>query len=147
MPTVEELIVSEELAALTEIAGSHGWDFDGGSVIGMRARDGSMFWLKLDHAGYPKLPASWRWYNPITCALDQPADAPTGSSFWHSSGRICAPWNRHAYKQIDEHGPHGDWDLMNWMSNPQTGKCTTLAAMALRIFVELSSDRHKGRLG
>jgi hypothetical protein len=147
MATAGELVLAEELGDLQEIAMSRQWDFEDGFNLGMPARDGSRFWLRVDCADYPAQPAAWHWYNPQTGALDRRADTPTGGGFLHPSGRICAPWNRLAYKQCDPDGPHGDWELASWAANPRTGKCTTLAAMALRLFVELNSKHYQGRLG
>lgn len=147
MPTAAELVLGEQLGELQEIANSRQWEFERAFIIAMPARDGSRFWLLVDCGGYPALPPAWHWYNPKTRALDQRVDTPNGGGFFHSSGRICAPWNRLAYKKVDPEGPHDDWDQASWMSNPNTGKCTTLAAMALRIFVEMNSERYQGRLG
>ena len=52
-----------------------------------------------------------------------------------------------AYRQADPKGPHGDWELSTWMTNPKTGGCITLAAMALRLATELQSPRYQGRMG
>jgi hypothetical protein len=111
------------------------------------AHDGSRLFLKAECDGLQQKPPAWHWYNPETSALDAPADTPKGSGgYFHSSGHICAPWNRLAYKSVDPAGPHGDWELSNWMANPKTGACTTLSAMALRIAIELGSSRYTGRM-
>lgn len=147
MPTAAELVLAEHIGDLREIAAAKGWDFVPPLAVGMAARDGSRYWLLGDCEGFPARPPAWHWYNPQTKALDQPADTPKGSGFLHDSGRICAPWNRLAYTQVDPKGPHSDWDLASWMANPKTGRCTTLAAMALRIFVELNGGNYHGRKG
>lgn len=147
MATVGELVIEEQFGHLLENAASREWPLERAFILGMKAHDGSQYWLLADCSDYPALPPAWHWYNPATRLLNQPADTPKGSSFLHSSGRICAPWNRLAYKKIDPSGPHDDWDLTNWMTNPKTGNCTTLSAMALRIHVELSSARYQGRMG
>lgn len=147
MATAGELVFEEQFGHLWEIAVSQQWPLERGQafILGIKARDGQQYWLLADCTDYPILPPAWHWYNPTTKMLDQPADTPKGSDFLHSSGRICAPWNRLAYKKIDSNGPHDDWELANWMTNPNTGKCTTLSAMALRIHVEINSDRYQGR--
>jgi hypothetical protein len=150
MATATDLVLAEQFEHLRQVAAAEGWDLkqaDGpGFVLGLPARDGSRFWLKTECDGFQGIPPAWHWQNPETGALDVPADTPAGSGYFHSSGRICAPWNRLAYKSVDPQGPHGDWELSNWMANPKTGQCTTLAAMALRIAVELSSSRYTGRM-
>jgi hypothetical protein len=147
MATASDLVFEEQFGHLQENAGSREWPLVRGFILGMEARDGSHYWLLVNCSDYPALPPEWHWYNPSTRALDQPADTPKGSGFLHSSGRICAPWNRLAYKKIDPNGPHDDWDLVNWVTNPNTGKCTTLSAMALRIHVEINSEHYQGRMG
>ena len=114
-------------------------------ILGLKARDGLEYWLLVDCSDYPVLPPAWHWYTTAKL-LDQRADAPKGSGFFHSCGRICASWNRLAYKKVDPAGPHGDWELTGWKANPKTGGCTTLSAMALRIDVELNGARYQGRM-
>lgn len=152
LATITDLVFAEQFGHLRNVAESRGWplrQIDGpGFEIVLPARDRSRFGLRVLCDGYPGTPAAWRWSNPDTGACDQAADIPRGSGgYFHSSGRICAPWNRVAYKQVDPQGPHGDWQLATWMTNPNTGGCTTLAAMALRMAVELQSTRYQGRNG
>lgn len=151
MATAAELVFAEQLGRLREVAESGGWDLkqtDGPEfILGLPARDGSRLALKVACDDYPGTPPAWLWCNPESEECDQPADTPRGSGYFHDSGRICAPWNRLAYKQVDSKGPHGDWELSTWMTNPKTGGCTTLAAMALRLAVELMSPRYQGRKG
>lgn len=148
MTTAGDLVFNEEFGDLQEIAASRQWPMDRCFILAMTARDDSRFWLMVDCRDYPAIPPAWHWYNRETKAIDKPADTPNGSGFLHSNGCICAPWNRLAYKRINpEKGPHDDWDLASWATNPKTGKCTTLAAMALRINVELNSGRYQGRMG
>lgn len=149
MATARELIFKEQFAALKEIAESRSWPLERtdvpGFILGLSARDGEKYWLKADCDGFSVTPPAWHWYNPETEEIDQTKDTPQGSGFLHGSERICAPWNRIAYQQVDPKGPHPDWDLANWMSNPKTFGCTTLAAMALRLHVELNGPRYKKR--
>lgn len=151
MATVAELSLEEEFEPLKQIVAHEGWKLerlDGISLtLGLPARDGSWFWLRCRCDGYPASPPAWHWYNPETTAIDQANDTPTGGGFFHGSGVICAPWNRLAYKSENPQGPHGDWSIGNWRANPKTGGCKTLAAMALRIGVELKSPNFSGRRG
>ncbi len=148
MATAGDLAFNEQFGHLREIATLRQWPLNREFILGLTARDSSPFSLLVDCRDYPAIPPAWHWYNSETRALDQPADTPKGNGFLHDSGCICAPWNRLAYKQINpNNGPHDDWDLASWVTNPQTGRCTTLAAMALRIYVELNSLRYQGRKG
>ena len=150
MTTVTDLVFAEQFGHLREVAELRGWPLEQiegpGFTLVLPARDGSRFGLHVLCDGYPGTPPAWRWCSPDSGDSDQPADIPKGSGgYFHGSGHICAPWNRFAYKQVNSRGPHGDWELSTWMTNPKNGSCTTLAAMALRMAVELQSERYKGR--
>ena len=152
MATVTDLVFEEEFGHLCQVAENRGWDLtqiDGpGFILVLPARDESYFALRVICDDYRSLPPILRWHNTKTHASNQLSDTPKGSGgYFHGSGRICAPWNRIAYKQEDPKGPHGNWQLSNWITNPRTGECTTLTAMAVRMAVELISDRYKGRNG
>ena len=151
MTTVAQLTLSEEMAPLKEIAGHKGWKLERHDapefVLGLPARDGSWFWLLCRCDRYAAIPPAWHWLNPETNEIDRPKDTPTGGGFFHDSGVICAPWNRLAYKSEGPRGPHSDWTIGNWRTNPKTGACKTLAAMALRIATELRSPKFKERRG
>lgn len=148
METAEDFIVEAELGYLREVADGRGWVFQKQGerqlLLGLPASDETWFYTLLDCTGYRTQPPAWHWSDESSKVLDDPRFTPKGRGFLHSSGRICAPWNRLAYSQVDTKGPHKDWELETWVSNPKTGQCTTLAAMALRIFVELQGDRYFG---
>ena len=151
LTTVTALVFAEQFGHLREVAEHRGWGLKqaGGSrfVLVLPARDGSRFGLNVECDGYPGSPPAWHWCNPETGTCDLPADTPRGSGFFHGSLCICAPWNRLAYKNVNPNAPHGDWELSTWMTNPNTGVCTTLAAMALRLAVELQTTRYERRAG
>lgn len=150
MATPAELALAEQLTNLRTTATARDWPFhlvgDVQFTIVLPARDGSTFRLLVECDHFLDQPPAFHWYNADTGARDQPADTPTGGQFFHNSGRICAPWNRLAYKQYDPKGPHGDWSLADWMTNPKTGSTKTLCAMALRIYTELQKPTYKGRM-
>lgn len=150
MPTVAELTVAEELVAIREIAQRRKWALKELDVLrfhlSLPASDKSLFYLLIDCDKYPVYPPAWHWCD-ADGRTDRLADRPRGSGFLHGNGVICAPWNRLAYKGIDPRGPHQDWALEDWRNNPQTGGCTTLGHMVLRIYVELNGPRfNRGRL-
>ena len=147
-----ELVFEEQFGHLVEVAKHRNWELtqmgEFGFVLVLPARDESSFGLNVSCEGFSTKPPTWYWCNPETYELDRPSDMPRGSGgYLHPSGRICAPWNRIAYKQIDPQGPHSDWELVNWMTNPKTSGHTTLLAMVLRLSVELMSERYQGRMG
>lgn len=152
MPTVAELTVAEELAAIREIAATRGWPLKEPDSLhfhlGLPANDQSQFYLLVDCDRYPVQPPAWHWCDAQGTHTDRLADRPQGSGFLHTNGVICAPWNRLAYKSVDSRGPHGDWTIGDWQKNSYTSGCTTLAHMALRIYVELNGPRfNRKRLG
>lgn len=150
MATAAELVLESQLADLRQNAGVHGWFFDRvdptSFVLGLLAKDGSDMALYVKCDAYPGEPPAWHWYNRETKVIDAPGDTPMGGSFFHSSGVICAPWNRLAYKSKDPRGPHSDWDIGNWMAVRQTGGTRTLPAMAGRVAHELRTS-YTGRGG
>jgi hypothetical protein len=141
MATATELIVAEELRQLEEIAANEGWTVTCLSpesfLLGVPRQNGGELWVRCEADQYPALPPIWRWCGPAGCMLDDARVTPIGGSgYFHSNGVFCAPWNRLAYSTIDPRGPHSDWTVGDWKSNPQTRACTTLAAMASRIAIE-----------
>ncbi len=150
MASVADLELSDELRYLEENATAQGWPLTKRSpdtfLIGLPAQDGSMFWLLCEHDRYPGMPPAWHWSNNDASALDQLRDTPIeNGGFLHGSGVICAPWNRLAYRSMDQRGLHGDWQIGDWRNNSYTLNCKTIPAMALRIFYELQKKPFRGR--
>lgn len=91
---------------------------------------------------YRVIPPSWQFLDPRT-GLDV-GDAGTplagafpGGSVLHSSGVICAPWNRLAY--ADQRAVHSDWtEPSKWQSiAPGHTNASTLPEMLARIRAEV----------
>ena len=150
MAKVNELVVDEQRRHLEQVAAIDGWTVKALSsisfIVGFTARDGSPYWARCDADGYPGVPPAWHWSSENGDEIDLPALTPKGggSAFLHPNGVICAPWNRLAYRCEDARGPHDDWTIGNWFANSYTGECKTLAAMAIRISIELQT-RYSGR--
>lgn len=144
--TVEDLIVDEQIGHLREVAESHGWLLEQAGTrclrVTLHARYDDRYQLEVDYDGFPALPPALRWRNPTTGLLDQAADAPRPFGFFHSSNRICAPWNRFASASG---GPHTEWVPANWQEQAETQGTRTLTAMVLRIHHELLSEHYRGR--
>jgi hypothetical protein len=152
MATATELVMSEQYQHVQSIADARGWHLKKSNgvcfIIGLPAHDKSWFWLLVDCENFPQQPPAFYWFNPETNARNQPCDTPKNNGrYFHDSGRICAPWNRLAYKSCDPAGPHEDWLLANWMTNQHTKGTTTLSAMVLRIYSELQGLPYQGRMG
>jgi hypothetical protein len=149
MSTPAALLVGAELVALKDNAAVMGWSVDVVDdltfVLGLPAKDGLRYHLRVQCDGYPAMPPAWHWFNPVSGGIDIRPETPRGGNFLNTSGVICAPWNRLAYKTVDSRGPHSDWQIGAWQNNSYTGACRTLSAMALRIAHELMKS-YEGRL-
>lgn len=97
-----------------------------------------------DLVGYKVVPPAWQFVDfetgePSRSAWPAPGSLPrVSSSIFHSSGVICAPFNRLAYK--DHGGPHGDWSgAENWLAvRPAIVRATTIGEMLQVIALHLS---------
>lgn len=151
MSTATGLIVVEQLAELAANAGAMGWSLhvlnNEEFVLGVPAKDGSMLFWRCVTDRFPTSPPVWHWSNADGTETDTPAVIGLGGAFFHSAGVVCAPWNRLAYKMIDDRGPHADWTIGDWLTNEKTRQCTTLSAMASRLAVEAMNrfERRAGR--
>lgn len=149
MSTPAALMVKVELDALKANADLMGWSLevidDLTFILGLPAKDGGIYYLRVQCDGYPATPPAWHWFNPAISKIDDRKETPLGGNFLHSNGVICAPWNRLAYTAVDSRGPHSDWQIGAWQKNAYTQACRTLSAMALRIAYELMKN-YKGRL-
>lgn len=148
MSTVSEAVTGVELEILRDLADENNWSISVLDslcfVLGLPSRENDRYFVKCSTNAYPEEPPVWQWSDKTGALCGDPAICPKGSGYFHSSNVICAPWNRLAYK--DRGGPHKDWLLAEWKSNPKLNGCDTLAHMALRILVELNSERYQSRL-
>lgn len=140
MATATELILAEQMADLAANAAEMGWSLsilDGGTfVLGVPAGDGSKLYWRCETDRFPTWPPAWHWSDSVGEEVDTPRVTGRGGNFFHGHNVVCAPWNRLAYSSVDKRGPHSDWKIGDWLTNPKTGQCTTLAAMAARLAVE-----------
>ena len=144
--SVSDLVVDSQIAHLEQVGEAHGWQFERvGSRcfrVGLTAQTGDVYHLEVACDEFPTLPPSFHWRNPETGRLDNLADSPRPYNFFHSTGRICAPWNRLA---STDGGPHLEWEQAGWQHNESTKGTVTLAAMLLRIHHELRSPQYAGQ--
>ena len=150
MATATMLVVAEQLEQLASNAPEMGWSLTILSpcafVLGVPARDGSNLYWRCDADRYPTWPPAWHWSDAAGEHVDAPEVTGRGGNFFHGKGVVCAPWNRLAYTSVDARGPHADWTIGDWLTNPKTRQCTTLAAMAARLAVE-ALQRFEKRAG
>lgn len=116
--------VEAELPAVRQYAERHGWKAAWDPEVlrltfeGTHPGDGTSLRIVADVSGYRGLPPSWTFDAPASgkaAPFPRPGKLRGGAgSIFHGSRRICAPFNRLAYKQHD--GPHGDWGgPANWL--------------------------------
>jgi hypothetical protein len=138
--SVSDVLLDEELRHLRDICRGRGWNLETPLVLSLPSKSHGLFHLRIDLSDYPTQPPAFHWTDAEKSRLNDPLDTPTGGGYFHSSGRICAPWNRLAYQSVDAKGPHGDWHLAGWKANPLTGLTDTLPAMVLRVHHELQAS-------
>ena len=146
MATVEDLAVDREIEAVKENAQLHDWPFERVGPrrfrVTLTANNGDIYEVEVECDRFPVQPAAFHWHNQETGEQDEPADSPAPYGFFHSTGRICAPWNRLA---STDGGPHRKWVQANWMQQTETKGTVTLAAMVTRLHHELRSQQYRGR--
>lgn len=143
--------VEAELSAIRQYVERHGWQMTWDpqamrlTFEGTHPGDGAPLRIVAELTGYRGLPPSWTFEDPTDRKI-KPFPRPgklrggTGSIF-HSSRRICAPFNRLAYKE--HNGPHGDWGgPANWLQVKTNGhvRANRLADMLAVIVGHLSAS-------
>jgi hypothetical protein len=150
-----------ELPSIMSLASRHGWSVDArldDLTIELRRPhpvDGKEMLLIASLLGYPAVPPTWTFVDPVSRlrtrdAFPMPGQSPalSGSVFIDSNGEgvICAHWNRDAYVSDDHVGPHGDWgDATGWHNaGPGTTRAANIAEMLATVDVHLRQS--PGRL-
>jgi hypothetical protein len=151
MNLIAALTIEEELRDVRANAAARGWVLSQTDelhfILGFPASDNTFLYVYAECDDYPVKPPAWHWCDKDGTGHKDMRNVPKGTGFLHSNGVICAPWSRLAYTPVDSRGPHNDWTISDWRNNPYTKGCKTLGGMALRIAVELRSDRyHKQRM-
>jgi len=123
-PEVSRQYLQEELALIQDLAVAYQWDIKADLKqlvvsVTMHAHNGDRFLLEIHCDDYKERPPFFEFIDPDSGAKGTPRAYPKGSdSFFHNSGPcICAPFNRKAYKSVVATGPHGDWNLGDWMTS------------------------------
>jgi len=145
-------VVEGELPAAQAYTSRHGWRLDWQPehltlfADGHHPADKSPMRWKGDVNNYRALPPIWSCFhgemkeNELVWKPRFPKGGalPGGAaSIFHSSGVICAPFNRLAY--TEHSGPHSDWGgSANWLNVRGKVRATTLAEMLAQIVVDLT---------
>jgi hypothetical protein len=141
-------VVEDELVAADAYAHRHGWTLTWLKdelvlfLDGRHPADQSLMRWRSDVAGYRALPPAWSCFRQDEHGAVSPRFPKDGplpgdtSSIFHSSGVICAPFNRLAFKEHS--GPHADWGgPADWLSVRGKVRATVLAEMIAQIVVHL----------
>ncbi len=118
-PEVTVATVEDELTGVQAYVQRHGWTVNWDPLqlclffTGQHPSDRSMMRIAANLDGYRSVPPAWTFEDPARQReagrfFPRPGRIPSGrSSIFHSSGRICVPFNRLAYKNLG--GPHSNW--------------------------------------
>ena len=140
-----------EMPGILAYAGRHDWtvDWDASGLrimfTGRHLRSGAPVCIVASVDGYRELPPAWTFLSPSgssSAFFPKPANLRSGrGSIFHNTGRICAPFNRDAYKS--EGGPHSDWGgPVQWLEVRTPGQvyATSIAEMFAVIFGHLQAS-------
>lgn len=141
-------VVEDELGAADAYARRHGWALTwlkDQLVLLADARhpaDQTVIRWRAQLNDYREVPPIWTCFQMGESGIYQPRFPKAGplpggtGSIFHTSGVICAPFNRLAFK--DHSGPHDDWGgPPNWLKARATIKATVLAEMLALIVAHL----------
>ncbi len=145
--------IENELPGIKSYAERHGWNLiwnaDELKMIftGCHPKEKSPLHIIANVDGYRALPPIWTFLDPSgTCNSSSffPIAGPVAGkgSIFHSSNRICAPFNRLAYKEHS--GPHSNWGgPANWLnaSNASHVQATKIANMFTIIIGHLEASK------
>ena len=156
---VSRQYIRGEMSLVEDLADLYGWevdlDYDGLIVVvRMQAHTGDRFIVEARCDNYKEMPPFIEFTDPVSGEKGTARAYPKakGDSFFHTSGPcICAPFNRKAYKGVVATGPHGEWNLSDWMNSTANGvrwsNCSTLGDMFGLIQTRLSRpDLYGGRM-
>ena len=111
--------VEEELPGIRAYSARHGWHVTWDPrrlhliLVGQHPQNNTPVQVRADVDGYRAMPPAWTFSDPTKkrsadAFFPRSGSLPNGrSSIFHSSRRICAPFNRLAYKS--QGGPHSNW--------------------------------------
>lgn len=112
-------VVEDEILGVRSYAERHGWEVTWDPSLlrlvfeGHHPTDRTPVRVVADVQGYRAVPPAWTFEDPAGqrsggSFFPKSASLPSGrSSIFHSSKRICAPFNRLAYHTLG--GPHQNW--------------------------------------
>lgn len=136
-PEVTVATVEDEFPGVRAYAQRHGWKIDWAplqlrlSFTGQHPNDRTTIRIVADLEGYRFVPPAWTFENPAGPSaaerfFPRAGQLQTGRpTIFHGSGRICAPFNRLAYKSLG--GPHANWSGPEcWLEVHRAGEVRAL---------------------
>ena len=151
-------VVKSELEACSDYAKKCGWlisDIDESNLsfnVEMTSPiDGEVYILNVAFSDYPELPLILDFIDPTTNVLGSRKAFPNSDdTFFHKRNPpfICSPCSRKAYRDFDGvKGPHGDWKMIGWSTNPKTGGLVDIPNILRTIYTRISNEKkYKGRM-
>lgn len=148
-PDLSRVYVEEELAALIPLKATFGWELRSDfAALKVRttlksARDNQIYVLDLAFDNYKEWPPYLEFVEWDTGKIGTRRAYPKGGrGYFHTHPCICAPFSRKAYNRYG--GPHGDWDINNWISLTPT--VNTLGDILLLVQRLLNDSTYQGRM-
>lgn len=158
-PEITRQHLREELPLVKDLASTQRWgiipDYEQLTVlVTMYAHTGDLFIVEIRCDNYKEMPPFFEFIDPDSGERGTKHAYPKSTdSFFHESGPcICAPFNRKAYKSVAQTGPHGDWNLGDWLTSTANNfpwaNYSKLGDMLGLIYTRLSRpDWYRGRMG
>lgn len=108
--------------------------------------DSEIYIVQFRFDDYREIPLYIEFIDPQTNQPGTKNAYPSSTdSFFHTNPVICHPCSRKAYKVFG--GPHEDWSLTGWESNPKTGALKNIRAISTAIHTRINdSSIYKGRM-
>lgn len=146
-------IIETELARCRKYSDIFGWEIStlNGETASFSVKmispiDKEIFIVSIKGDNYREWPLFIDFVDP-TSGLEglKKAYPSSADSFFHQHALICHPCSRKAYKDLK--GPHGDWKLIDWESNPKIGALKDIPAILQAIYERISQPGvYRGRL-
>ena len=143
IPSISIAQVEQEISDCLAYCKRFGWEISEIDKIQLKFTvrmvspvDNEVFVLEVGFIDYNQLPLILDFIEPGTGTKGSLKACPKyeGDTFFHQNGLICSPCSRRAYKVFNDlNGPHTDWTMSGWQTNPQVGSLTSIPAILLAI--------------
>lgn len=136
---ISKEIIRAELNQIQPLIKTSGWTLEEkmeelSLTISLRSSvDNEEYIMEFRCDNYKEWPPFIEFIDPATGEKGiRRAYPKNGNGFFHQHPCICAQFNRKAYSQYG--GPHGDWDIGNWMNlRPEVGTLGDIIILIQRL--------------